>query len=484
MEVVRNLAGLSRSNASFSLKLPHKVKVGHVLTTRLFHLWAIFEARPRQPSIIIFNCQLNSNSPTTAVQRDISGTMPKTKRKPTDWSKWRKRKHPWVKGRDLTTAEDAEVMLFKMQDRFRVEREQRREAFEEKMRLAKEAFELSEHETLCDILYPFAHQLWVCHISRNSASACDTDLEKMYEGIDEIRKHAVPAYTFTKFPDLPPEIQLRIWSLAARTEEPQVHYVVAMIDDELASSWNWSYFSYELEGSSRIKRDSSRSWDPKPVPTVLHVSRDSRMVAQKIYTRLCFSKYSSAGAHPDREAYINTLYDSFYIGHKEWSDFKILVDMSTKLNTTRPLHKLVQRDLKRFQNIRFFIVDFNIFGAAPPRIWAEFNKLDKLTIAIYPHKTISNPERPPYTDEPSFIRPHRCYTHGKRVVWLHQAALDLLQSVKDHDVPQWKIPDVEVVVRRTGRADADDDVQEEWVDEDISDEEYYDMEELTDNSVW
>jgi hypothetical protein len=138
----------------------------------------IFEARPRQPSIIIFNCQLNSNSPTTAVQRDIPGMMPKTKRKPTDWSKWRKRKHPWVKGRDLTTAEDAEVMLFKMQDRFRVECEERREAFEEKMRLAKEAFELSEHEKLCDILYPFAHQLWVYHISRNSALTCDTDLEK------------------------------------------------------------------------------------------------------------------------------------------------------------------------------------------------------------------------------------------------------------------------------------------------------------------
>jgi hypothetical protein len=158
--------------------------------------------------------------------------------------------------------------------------------------------------------------------------------------------------------------------------------------------------------------------------------------------------------------------------------------MSIKLNTTRPLHKLVQRDLKRFQNIRFFIVDFNIFGAAPPRTWAEFNKLEKLTIAIYPHKTISNLERPLYTDEPSFIRPHRCYTHAKRAVWLQQAALDLLQSVKDHDVPQWKIPDVEVVVRRTGREDADDDIQEEWVDEDISDEEYYDMEELTDDSVW
>jgi hypothetical protein len=89
-----------------------------------------------------------------------------------------------------------------------------------------------------------------------------------------------------------------------------------MIDDESASSWNWSYFSYDLEGSSRIKRDSSGSWDPKPVPTVLHVSRDSRMVAQKIYTRLCYSKYSSAGAHPDREASFNTLYDSFYIGQK------------------------------------------------------------------------------------------------------------------------------------------------------------------------
>jgi hypothetical protein len=114
--------------------------------------------------------------PTTTFQRDISGTMPKTK--PTDWSNWRKRKHPWMKGRDLSAAEDAEIRLFKMQHRFRVEREERREAFEEKMRLEAEAFEDEEHERLCDIVYPFAHQLWVCHISHNSASTYNTDLEK------------------------------------------------------------------------------------------------------------------------------------------------------------------------------------------------------------------------------------------------------------------------------------------------------------------
>jgi hypothetical protein len=386
-----------------------------------------------------------------------------------------------VDGRRLTTAESAEIELFEIQDRLRVEREEREEAFEEKMRLQRQAFENSERKRRNDIIYQFAHQLWVRFVPHDSASTWKTNLVYQDEGIDEMRKHAVPAYTFTKFSDLPPEFQLRIWSLAARTEEPQIHLVVAMTDDRSQSEWNSSpYCSYGVEGSSRINRDVS-IWDPKPVPTVLHISSDSRMVAQTVYTRLLFSDRSDVPT--GQEGYFNTLYDSFYFGHKIWTDFKILVDTLLTLNTTRPLHSSVKRDLKRFQNVRFFIVDFNIFAGAPSRLWAEFHKLEKLTIAIYPYERISNPEATPDAVSPAFIKPHRGSYHGKRADWLHQAALDSLQAAKDHDVPQWKIPEIEVVVRRTGNDEIYDTVMEEWADEDMSEMEG-DIEKFKDDSVW
>ena len=264
----------------------------------------------------------------------------------------------------------------------------------------------------------------------------------------------------------------------ARTEEPQIHFVAAIPYDDDPDYGQLDGYPYK--GSSWI--EDSGLWQPKPVPSVFHASRDSRMVAQTIYTCLSYRKYSTT--HPDLEYYYNTLYDSFYMCHQKWTKFKILVDILIRLNTTRLLERLVQKDLNRFQNIRFFIVDFNIFGAALSRLWAEFNKLEKLTIAIYPYKTMSDPEKTPYTDEPSFITPQRGSYHGKRAAWVRQAALDLLQSVKDHDVPRWKIPEVEVVVRRTGNEDTDDQVMEEWTDEDILEMEGNDIEELADDSVW
>jgi len=41
----------------------------------------------------------------------------------------------------------------------------------------------------------------------------------------------VPAYTFTKFRLLPSEIQLKIWSLTARTEKPQTYRFLNMLRD-------------------------------------------------------------------------------------------------------------------------------------------------------------------------------------------------------------------------------------------------------------
>jgi hypothetical protein len=101
--------------------------------------------------------------------------MPKTQ--PTDRSNWRRRSHPWIKGRDFSTEENAEVDLFKMQERFRLEREERHRAFEENIRMQRQAFEVEEDERWFDMIYPFCHQLWVCLIPIDPASTCNTNVE-------------------------------------------------------------------------------------------------------------------------------------------------------------------------------------------------------------------------------------------------------------------------------------------------------------------
>jgi hypothetical protein len=70
--------------------------------------------------------------------------------------------------------------------------------------------------------------------------------------------------------------------------------------------------------------------------------------------------------------YSNTMYDYFYLGNDVWSEYKVLVDMMIRLNTTRELSRSVRLDLEAFQKKRLLIVDFVVFAGAPARVWAEF----------------------------------------------------------------------------------------------------------------
>lgn len=56
------------------------------------------------------------------------------------------------------------------------------------------------------------------------------------------------------------------------------------------------------------------------------------------------------------------------MGGSEWTDWKILIDMIIKQNTTRPIHKSVASDVAALQSIRHLTVDLNIFGGAPAYI--------------------------------------------------------------------------------------------------------------------
>ena len=260
-------------------------------------------------------------------------------------------------------------------------------------------------------------------------------------GIQETRKRAIPAYTFELFPKLPVELRHKIWSMATRTEEPKIHTLAPLEP-------NFRNYPRRrgIHGSSPI---DLRGKGGQPNHKLLRICRESRMVARTIFTRMPFKMYYVGSANDF--AYFNTLYDTFYIGGYLWDEFKILVDLLIKLNTTRALQPKVSRDIERLQNIRLLTVDLNIYGALPPRLWAEFPKLEVLTIAFYPYPTIADREPEISRNEGlEFIKPRRRSKFGKRAEWIFKSATESFECVKKGS-PLWKIPKIEVVVRMTGK---------------------------------
>jgi hypothetical protein len=170
---------------------------------------------------------------------------------------------------------------------------------------------------------------------------------------------------------------------------------------------------------------------------------------------------SSGDTYDKCEAYFNTSYDNFYLGGKYWTEFKILVDLLIGLNTTRPLREPLQRDLDKFtKSIRLLTVDLNIFGLLPVRIWAEFTKLEVLTIAFYSWSDVDDTFVLKSAKSPAFIklrnRETRC---GKRAELILKSASDSFDKLQ-RDMPQWNAPKIEVVARKTGGSldEAEEDV--------------------------
>jgi hypothetical protein len=178
---------------------------------------------------------------------------------------------------------------------------------------------------------------------------------------------------------------------------------------------------------------------PTPLPRVLFTSKDSRKIAHTVYTLLTYTLARESS--PDAKTYYNTLYDSFYLGGSVWDEFKILVDLLIKLNTTRPLQSVVRRDLDQLLKIRLLIVDMTVFGATPVRVWAEFPQLEILTVVFYPHLDIKiygfEDERWEPVKNPQFIKPQWGSKFGKRVDWILASVTKTLQGLME-EVPHGK----------------------------------------------
>jgi hypothetical protein len=133
------------------------------------------------------------------------------------------------------------------------------------------------------------------------------------------------------------------------------------------------------------------STHPKTISIVLHICRDSRAVAQSIFKILPWYSRRSIS-----KQYYNVLYDNLHIGGGEWDQFKILIDILIRRNTTRPLLTGVQKDLWQLLDIQRLVVDLNTVGAVAASIWADFEKLETLATIFYPFSDINDVDNDSY----------------------------------------------------------------------------------------
>lgn len=262
------------------------------------------------------------------------------------------------------------------------------------------------------------------------------------EGIEATRKHAVPAYTFTRFPELPTELQHQIWSLGACFENPQLYHLQDVRSHDFLNRNGRRLRRY---GSSQVYQAGDKAYT---VPVVLHVCRASRMVAKSIHSLLPCRRLN-------RDQYFNTLYDTFYIGGEwSWHNSQILVDLLIRLNTTRPIPEPARTDVQKLQHIKHLQVDFNIFADLPIGIWVEFYQLESLTIVIYPTDDFTSFFDPTLVNESAFAELNVRSKHGKRGQWLIDFALESFKDAKERTerISQWKIPKIKVVLRRRWRS--------------------------------
>jgi hypothetical protein len=251
---------------------------------------------------------------------------------------------------------------------------------------------------------------------------------------------------FTKFLLLPAEIRLKIWSMACRIDEPTIHEIESM---------RW----HSLRGSSTISHGcESVHWQ---FPAVPHVCQESRAAALKVYTCLPCSHELRGSDH----AWVNTLYNSFYIGGDKWTRFKIFIDLLIRQNTTRPLPNAIMHHLASLTTIRFLIVEFNIFGAVPAKLWFEFPKLQVLTIAFYPRDRILDvePSQGKLSANIRLVKTNlqRWPRFQRRAAWIHRVATDSLSAAKKEEALEGKIPGIEVVLQRTGDEELDKEINGE-----------------------
>ncbi|KAJ8062264.1 hypothetical protein OCU04_008812 [Sclerotinia nivalis] len=270
-------------------------------------------------------------------------------------------------------------------------------------------------------------------------------------GVSSTRRLTQPAYIFERFPDLPEELQMNIWFMAAHDKNtdrhPFVHY----------GNWDDLYEGFHRDVSSAISigytgngllqpgyKPSSNKYNP----AVLQACRLAREVAKTVYTCLPVEygeKFTDEGL--SRQAYFDLVNDEFFLswkrnlGRSRWAEHRIIVDLLVKHHATKDqwqsLPVALRKHIENLLEIRNLQIDLRVLYNIPPHIWAEFSKLDCLTILMPPTKNheISVHNRA--------FKPKDGTKFGKRADWIWGYCYKLLSSVKK-DFPDWRHPKIKV----------------------------------------
>ncbi|KAF7874201.1 hypothetical protein EAF04_002873 [Stromatinia cepivora] len=269
-------------------------------------------------------------------------------------------------------------------------------------------------------------------------------------GVSSTRRLTQPAYTFERFPDLPEELQMNVWFMAAHDKNTGHHSFMRCwkcVDPhesfhrDVSRAISIGYTDYEL---FQLGKSSSGRY----IPAILQACRLAREVAKTVYTCLPVGygkKVTDGGL--SRQAYFDLVNDEFFLswrralGRDRWTEHRLIVDLLVKQHSSKDqwqsLPVAVRKDIENLLEIRNLQIDIRVFYNTPPRVWAEFSKLDCLTI-LMPQTNNHEIEMYDLT-----FKPKNGTKFGKRADWIWGYCYKLLSSVKK-DFPDWRHPKIKV----------------------------------------
>lgn len=244
----------------------------------------------------------------------------------------------------------------------------------------------------------------------------------------------VPAYTFTRFLELPRELQLRIWFLAARLEEARDILLLRETEQLHPEATRVDFL--------QRREDESEFETPYPVMLGL-VCKDARAAALQVYAPVAWKDGSRHFFNYFKvtHGYANILYDCFHIYGGYSENYRLFMNMMHAHHGRIQLDQTALDNINFFAKIRILVLNFNLFAHTPTCLWSQFKKLEHLTIVIHPHRTIHH-HGSYASDHHSLDRMHPSPStlFGKRTSWLRSEVTRALRTA----TTGWELPTIEI----------------------------------------